>query len=226
MDRKALVIGATGLIGRNLVFELLKSNHYSSVTVFARRDIVIKHEKLHQILLDFDEIENHKSDMFVDDVFCCLGSTKAKTPDPISYRKIDYDYPLLVAKIAKEQGAKQYVLVSSMGANKESSIFYSRLKGEIEDAIAKLNYASYSIVRPSLLLGTRNESRPLETISQYLMRVLNPLFIGPLKLYKAIDGYVVAKAILVLAKKNAAGRYTYLNNQLFNLVKEQASTEA
>ncbi len=226
MERKALVIGATGLIGRNLVFELLKSAQYSKVTVFARRDLVIKHEKLNQILLDFDHISEYKNEMIADDIFCCLGSTKSKTPDPISYRKIDYDYPLLVAKIAKDQGASQYVLVSSMGANKESSIFYSRLKGEIEDAIGGLNYASYSIVRPSLLLGARNESRPLETISQYLMRALNPLFVGPLRLYKAIEGNVVAKALVVLAKKNLPGRYTYLNNQLFNLVKELPSAEA
>lgn len=219
MAKKALVIGATGLIGRNLVFELLKSPNYSLVTVLARRDLVIKHDKLNQILLDFDDLDQHGSAMEADDVFCCLGSTKAKTPDLDLYRKIDFEYPLLVARMAKERGATQYLLVSALGADMQSRIFYSRMKAEIEDAIACLNYRGFHVFRPSLLLGARNESRPLETVSQYLMRVLNPLFIGPLTLYKAIKGSVVAKAMIKVAQKEESGHHIYLNNQIFDLAK-------
>ena len=220
MTKKALVIGATGLIGRNLVFELLKSSEYSMVTVFARRDMVIKHDKLNQILLDFDDLSDHGNDMLVDDVFCCLGSTKAKTPDLELYRMIDFEYPLLVARMAQERGAKQFFLVSSLGASKDSSVFYSKLKGEVEDAIASLNYKSFHVFRPSLLLGWRKESRPLETVSQFLMRVLNPLFIGPLRLYKAIKGASVAKAMLVIANKGESGHHVYLNNKIAELAED------
>jgi uncharacterized protein YbjT (DUF2867 family) len=216
-NRKALVIGATGLIGRSLVFELLKSDAYSEVIVLTRRDLVIKHSKLNQQLIDFDLLPNYSSYIQVDDVFCCMGSTQAKTPDLTLYRKIDFTYPLQVAKMTKELGAKQFLLVSSMGANINSSIFYSRLKGEIEKAILDLNFPIYKIFRPSLLLGSRNESRPLETISQYLMRVLNVFFIGPLKKYKAIPGSTVAKAMLKTSLLNEPGTFTYQNDMIFNL---------
>jgi uncharacterized protein YbjT (DUF2867 family) len=154
--------------------------------------------------------------MKVDVVFCCLGSTKAKTPDPTIYKKIDYEYPLQVAQITKNNGASQFLLISSMGANTDSSIFYSRLKGEVEKAIEKVNFASYIILRPSLLLGSRNESRPIETISQYIMRMLNPLFVGPLKAYKAVYGLDVAKAMLNLANSGNQGRKLVLNNEILD----------
>ena len=218
--KTALVIGATGLIGRNLVFELLKSPHFSKVIVLTRRDIVIKHDKLHQILVDFEELENYQNDMVADVIFCCLGSTKAKTPDPILYTQIDYDYPLTVAKIAKKNGASQYLLVSSLGANTNSSVFYTRLKGEIEVAISTIGFDSYSIFRPSLLLGSRNESRPLETITQYLMRVLNPLFIGPLRLYKAVKGVEVAKAMIKVAIAAKPGKQIILNDSILDLANQ------
>lgn len=196
MGRTALVIGASGLIGRNLVFELLKNKEYTKVTVLVRRDMVIKHDKLNQIMLDFDQLGNYATDLAVADVFCCMGSTKAKTPDIESYREVDFEIPLRTAKLAKAQGAKRFILISSLGASLDSSIFYSRLKAELEEAIKALNFDHFFVLRPSLLLGSRMESRPLETVSQYLMRVLNPIFIGPLKQYRAIQGTVVAKAMM------------------------------
>lgn len=217
MTRKALVIGATGLIGRNLVFELLKSPQYSQVTVLTRRDLVIKHDKLNQIILDFDDLMQYRNHISGDDIFCCLGSTRAKTPDESIYRKIDFEYPLTVARIAKENGASRYYLVSSLGASTESRFFYSRIKAETEDAIASLNYTAFLVFRPSLLLGARTESRPVETVSQYLMRALNPLMLGPLKLYKAIRGSVVAKAMYMAACKQLTGHQLILNHQIFDL---------
>jgi uncharacterized protein YbjT (DUF2867 family) len=215
--RKALVIGATGLIGRSLVFELLKSEAYEEVIVLTRKDLVIKHSKLSQFILDFDCLTDYASQMKVNDVFCCMGSTKARTPDENVYRKIDFEYPLQVARMAKEQGAQQFLLISSMGANTQSTVFYTRLKGEIEAAISSLNYPTYKIFRPSLLLGDRIESRPLETILQYFMRAFSILFIGPAKKYKAIPGNVVAKAMLKAAINSETGKYTYLNDKIFDL---------
>jgi uncharacterized protein YbjT (DUF2867 family) len=220
MKKTALVIGATGLIGRNLVFDLLKNDNYDSVVVFTRRDLVIKHSKLNQIICDFDNLEKHFTTQIIDDVFCCLGSTKSKTPDQKEYRKIDYDYPLEIGKLALKNGAKNYFLVSSMGANKNSQIFYSKLKGEIELAISELKFEGFKIFRPSLLLGYRTELRPLEMFSQMLMRGLNPLFIGPLKKYKAIQGSVVAKAMNNLANKNRVGNEIISNEMIFDLAEE------
>ena len=217
MGRSALVIGASGLIGRNLVFELLKNKEYTKVTVLVRRDMVIKHDKLNQIMLDFDQLENYAGDLQVADVFCCMGSTKAKTPDIESYREVDFEIPLRAAKLAKAQGAKRFILISSLGASLDSSIFYSRLKAELEEAIKAINFEHFFVLRPSLLLGSRKESRPLETVSQYLMRVLNPIFIGPLKQYRAIQGIVAAKA-MVNAALNLDDTFKILPNEvLFKL---------
>jgi len=217
MGKTALVIGATGLIGRNLVFELLKNVSYSKVIVLVRKDMVIKHEKFNQIMVDFNLLENYQDKIVADHVFCCMGSTSSKTPDKENYRRIDYEIPLKVAQIAYKNGAQSYILVSSMGANVHSSIFYSRLKAELEVAIEKVGFNATIVFRPSLLLGNRTELRPLETITQYLMRVLNPLFIGPLKLYKAIKGETVAKALMNAALSDKKGFNLILNNEIFEL---------
>ncbi len=221
MSKNALVIGASGLIGRNLVFELLKSPSYKKVVVLSRKDLVIKHDKFDQHLIDFEFLDNYQHLMGVDDVFCCLGSTKAKTPDLNFYRKIDFDYPLQVAKLALGKGAKQFLLISAMGANKQSNLFYNKTKGEVEEAIAQLNYPSFQVFRPALLLGSRNEFRPVETVSQYLFRVLNPFFIGSLRAYKAVHGNVVAKAMLMVANKNFRGKNIWLNNQILDIVEKE-----
>lgn len=216
MSKTALIIGASGLIGRNLVFELLKNPVYTKVTVLVRRDMVIKHDKFNQIMLDFNHLEDYKASIVADHIFCCMGSTSAKTPDKENYRRIDFDIPLQTAKIAFNNGAERFLLVSSMGASLDSKIFYSRLKAELEHAITKIGFNTTFILRPSLLLGNRLESRPLESISQSLMRVLNPIFIGPLKLYKAIKGEVVAKALMHAALSNKTGNQMLLNNQIFD----------
>ncbi len=216
MQKTALVIGATGLIGRNLVFELLKSPHYSQVTVLVRRDMVIKHEKFKQIMLDFNQLDNFSDQINANHIFCCMGSTSAKTPNQDNYRRIDFEIPLKTAQIAFKNGAESFLLVSSMGASTNSKIFYSRLKGELEYAIQQIGFDNTFILRPSLLLGNRSESRPLETISQYLMRVLNPAFVGPLKLYKAIKGETVAKALINAALSDKKGYHLVLNDQIFD----------
>jgi uncharacterized protein YbjT (DUF2867 family) len=217
MGKIALVIGATGLIGRNLVFELLKNPNYTQVIVLVRRDMVIKHEKFTQIMLDFSQLNNYEDKMVAYHVFCCMGSTSAKTPDKENYRRIDFDIPLQIAEITFRNGAQSFLLVSSMGANLQSSIFYSRLKAELEVAIEKIGFKTVFVLRPSLLLGNRLESRPLETITQYLMRVMNPIFIGPLKLYKAIKGETVAKALMHAALSEKIGNNLVLNNEIFEL---------
>jgi uncharacterized protein YbjT (DUF2867 family) len=219
MTKTALVVGASGLVGRALVFELLKSKDYLKVIVLVRTDLVLKHPKLEQHIIDFDNLQNYSNIINADDVFCCLGTTYSQTPDKALYRKIDLVYPLTVAKIALQNQASHFIMVSAMGADKNSKIFYNRLKGEAEEAILQLNYPSISIVRPALLLGSRKKIRPVEQLAQYIFMVINPLMIGPLKMGKAIKAEIVARAMLKLAKQSKKGKQIYMNNELFDLAK-------
>lgn len=217
MIRTALVVGASGLVGRALVFELLKCKNYLKVIVLVRNDLVLKHPKLEQHIIDFDNLADYSHVINADDVFCCLGTTNAQTPDKTLYRKIDLVYPLAVAQLALQNKASHFIMVSAMGADKQSTIFYNKLKGEAEEAVMQLNYPSISIVRPALLLGSRKKMRPAEQIAQYLFKVINPLMIGPLKVGKAIKAEIVAKAMLKLAKQAKPGKQIYKNNELFDL---------
>jgi uncharacterized protein YbjT (DUF2867 family) len=219
MTKTALVVGASGLVGRALVFELLKSKDYLKIIVLVRTDLVLKHPKLEQHIIDFDNLQNYSNIINADDVFCCLGTTYSQTPDKALYRKIDLVYPLTVAQIALQNQASHFIMVSAMGADKNSKIFYNRLKGEAEEAILQLNYPSISIVRPALLLGSRKKIRPVEQLAQYIFMVINPLMIGPLKMGKAIKAEIVARAMLKLAKQSKKGKQIYMNNELFDLAK-------
>lgn len=215
----ALVVGATGLIGKSVIYQLLKNDHYHKIIVLTRRDLVLKHQKLEQHIINFNDLEKHKNLLIADDIFCCLGTTNAQTPDENIYKKIDVEYPLTIAKIAFQNGARQYLLVSAMGANINSTLFYNKLKGEVEEKISLLNYPTLHLIRPALLLGSRKTLRVGEKIAQMVFTIINPLFFGPLKKYKAIPGETVAKAMVNLANKNLTGKNIWQNNQLFDQAK-------
>jgi len=215
--RTALIVGSTGLVGKQCLYQLLEDKEYLKVVALVRKEMPIKHHKLEQIIVNFDELEKYSTAMKVDDVFCCLGTTIGVAKTQENFRKVDYDYPLKVAELAFKNGANQYMLVSSMGASKTSSIFYSRVKGELEESIAKLSYSSFHVFRPSMLLGDRNEFRFGEIIGKYVMKIMGVLFIGPLAKYKAIQGIVVAKAMVRTAIKNISGNHIYLSDEIQRL---------
>lgn len=211
----ALVAGATGLIGKQLVYALLDNKEYFKVIALTRKELVLKHHKLEQVLIDFDNLNAIADKLKADDVFCCLGTTKAKTPNQADYRKIDHDYVIELAELCKQNNAKQFLFVSSMGANINSSIFYSRLKAETENDLKKIGFDGLHLIRPSLLLGSRNELRPAELITQYIMRPFNILMVGPLLKYKAIEGIHVAKAMIKIAACNKYGTHIWENDLLY-----------
>lgn len=217
MSKKAILIGATGLIGADLLKKLLANENYEKVLVIARKTIDINHPKLNQLVINLDELGEHENEIVGDDIFCCLGTTAKKTPDKMLYKKIDYQYPLDVARIGLKNGAKSYHLVSAMGANVKSSIFYNRTKGEVERDLEKLNFDSTHIYRPSLLDGSRSEQRFAEKTMNVLMRLFNPLLIGSLKKYRSIKIEKVASAMLKQANKNLKGNYIYLSDEIENL---------
>lgn len=214
---EAIITGATGLIGSNLLDRLLDHPEFTRVTAIVRSEIAKQHPKFQQLVVDFDHLENHQEHIKADVVFCALGTTKSKTPDEKQYRKVDYQYPLDIAFIAQQNGASQYHLVSAMGANVKSSIFYSRLKGEVERDLKTIPFKAVHIYRPSLLDGDRKENRTAEGFMIGLMRILNPVLIGPLKKYRSIKIEHVASAMLKQSLKQGAGIFTYNSDEIEKL---------
>lgn len=208
-SKVALVVGATGLVGSILTHRLVDSSHYERVKVLVRRPLGWQHPRLQEVQYDFD----HPNGLLVqaDDVFCCLGTTMKKAGSKDAFRKVDYQYPLDVARLARSNGAHQFFLVSSMGSDVNSRFFYNRVKGETERDIFAVGFPTFVVVRPSLLLGDRKEFRLGEKIGEGLMRLVNPLV--PAK-YKAIRAEQVANAMLTLAQKNMAGIHVIENDQL------------
>lgn len=217
MSKKAIIAGASGLIGSNLLNILLQQAFYDEVLVLVRKELPIIHYKLVQLVVDFNKLENHSQAINGHTLFCCLGSTKKKTPDLKEYRKIDHDYPVALAQLTKQNGVEQYHLVSSIGADSNSSNFYNRMKGETGDDIQKIGLKCLHIYEPSILIGNRKESRPLERIVTGLMKVIDPLLIGSLKKYRSIPAQTVAMAMYNESLKNEAGVFIHPSDKIKQL---------
>ena len=220
-NRSALVAGASGLVGSQLLDVLLKGSFYDEVYVLSRRPLKIRHPKMKELIIDFDELPQMTDFPQVQDVYCCLGTTMKKAGSKEAFRKVDYRYPLELAENAAEKGAAQYLLVSAMGADKNSFIFYNRVKGEVEEAISKLSsYKQIAIFRPSLLLGERQEARRGEGTAKLLMRLFKPLLIGPLRKYRGIHARTVANGMYHVARQDLRGVQIYDSGEIKPLAAE------
>lgn len=193
--RTALVAGATGLVGQQLIQILLASPEYSQVKAVVRRSLQTADPKLSVIRTDFASLEGLRPHMEVDDVFCCLGTTMKTAKTKEAFRHVDFELPLGLAKLAQEQGVQKYLLVSAMGANAKSNIFYSRVKGELEAELTRLKLKHLLIFRPSLLLGQREEHRSGEKLATFVMRGLSFALMGGLRKYRGIEAKQVAYAM-------------------------------
>lgn len=200
MQQTSLLAGGTGLIGAQLLDLLVVETSVVSVYALTRREPESKAQtpstKIQWIQTAFDRPDPFSSCPPVDAVFCCLGTTIKDAGSRDAFRKVDFTYPLRLAEWSAGQQVKSFHLVSAMGADADSRIFYNQVKGELEQAIALLSLPSVYIYRPSLLLGKRRAHRPGERIAQRVFPLLDPLLLGPLKPYRAIDSGVVAKAML------------------------------
>ena len=194
--KKAILYGASGLVGSYILDNLLNNANYQQVIIVVRKDLNIQHPKLKTLIGDFNTLPEVVKDIQVDEVFIALGTTQKKTPDKKLYYQIDHDYPILATKLAKENGAKAVFLVSALGANAKSSIFYSKLKGETEQDITSLNLDHTYIFRPSMILGNRKENRPAEKVFIGIFKFINPIFVGGLSKYKGIEATDIAKAMV------------------------------
>ncbi|SFF04714.1 Uncharacterized conserved protein YbjT, contains NAD(P)-binding and DUF2867 domains [Paenibacillus algorifonticola] len=221
MNRRAVVAGATGLIGKELVQLLLNDPAYTSITSLVRRRTDIVHPKLMEQVIDFDQLQQVDVQLDGADVFCTLGTTIKKAGSQEAFRKVDYQYPLSLGQLASRQGAKQLLLVSAIGANPSSRAFYTRVKGEVEEALRSLELPALHIFRPSLLLGKREEFRFGERIAASLSGLLSPLFSGALRKYAPVQASSVAKAMIFAAKSNQAGNHIHENEQLVKLEQEK-----
>lgn len=201
MPRSAIVVGATGLVGSKLLEALLADPDYFQVHILVRRPLALTNAKLHEHRVDFTRLS--KFDWPVaDDVYCCLGTTIRTAGSQAAFREVDYVYPLVVARGALDHGAQQFLFVSAMGADARSSVFYNRVKGELETAAAALRFRAVIAFRPSLLAGERAESRVGERVALALLQPAR--WLVPRK-YRPVADRQVARAMVAYAKRGLAG---------------------
>ncbi len=214
MNKKAILLGASGLTGNHLLQQLLNSDQYDQVLVVVRQPLKHQHPKLKQLVVDFNQLQKYAPEIQGDVVFCCLGTTKKKTPDKAQYKKIDYQYPIDVAWMAYNNGATAYHFVSSMGADPNSSIFYSKIKGEAESTLKTIPFKALHLYRPALLEGNRTEERTGEELMIKIMHLLNPLLVGPLKKYRSIKIETVATAMYHKSIEELHGIFVYPSDEI------------
>ncbi|MEO9571920.1 MAG: NAD(P)H-binding protein [Polaribacter sp.] len=199
MKKTAIILGATGLTGSIILEKLLSDSRYKTIKLFSRKRIKGLPGKVVQFTGNLLELEKFKSDFKADEIFCCIGTTTKKTPDKTLYKKIDLGIPVAAAKLAKENGITTFLVVSTLGANANSRIFYNKIKGEMEKNVLTTKIEKTHIIQPSLIGGNRKEQRILEKIGLFVFKLLQPLFFGKLKKYKITEAKDIAQAMLNLA---------------------------
>lgn len=207
--RTALVAGASGLVGSQVLRLLLEDPTYSRVTVLARRELPLSHKKLEQRIASFDRLAQIADFPRVHDVFCCLGTTMKQAGSPDAFRKVDFTYVVELARVAVRHRASQFLVVTAVGADPQSRILYSRVKGETEEALRRLQFESIQIFRPSLVVGARAQGRPAERVAWLLGLLVAWAFVGPLSKYRPIKAETIARAMVRLAREAPRGTHVY-----------------
>jgi len=218
MKLTANVIGATGLVGKQLVRLLLENENFEKVRIFVRRDSGIQHSRLEQQIVDFKNEKTWEKQLTGDVLFSALGTTLKQAGSKEKEYEVDFTFNLNFARKAKENGIENYVLVSSIGANAKSRIFYTRMKGELDEEVAKLGFKNLAILRPSSLTGNRKEKRPAEIISIPVLRFLTRFM---LKKYRPIKAEMVARAMINAALKDNLEKTIWEAGEVFTLAGEK-----
>jgi uncharacterized protein YbjT (DUF2867 family) len=196
----AILAGATGLVGGECLRRLLASPRYERVVVVTRRKLadVPADRKLRQVVTEFENLGEVRDRLRGDHVFCALGTTIRKAGSQERFRAVDYEYPLRLAQLTRKNGARHFSIVSALGASRTSPFFYSRVKGEMEEGLQQLGWPSLAIVRPSVIAGDRAESRPLERLSELLLRYAPAT-------WRPVPAGDIAAAMIVMALRERPG---------------------
>ncbi|WP_420582521.1 NAD-dependent epimerase/dehydratase family protein [Reichenbachiella sp.] len=208
--KTALIVGATGLVGRELLNVLLENDHYSKILIVGRSSPGVKDNRIEELLINFDDLANYKDQISANDYYCCIGTTMEMAKSKEAFYRVDFTYTLELAKMSKEDSAcDQFHVVSSYGANAQSGLFYNAVKGQVEDALKELNLRALHIFQPSLLLGYRNNFRLWEELAKIASGVLSFFIIGSRLKFWAIEGSEVAKAMFYVALSGEFGTHVH-----------------
>jgi len=216
--KTAIIFGSSGLIGNELFKTILLGNTYDKIKIFVRTIPEVNNPKVEIIKTDFRNLEKYRDKINGDDCYFCIGTTKKDTPDKSEYTRIEYDIPVRVATIAKENSVNSFFYVSSIGANSKASSNYLKNKGQVEEKIKNLNFNKLAIIRPSLLVGNRKSFRLGEVIFTPVMNTLTLFTFGSLKKYKPIKIENVVKAMLYIST-STSNKIVYESNELETLAK-------
>ena len=222
MEKTAIILGATGLTGGILLQELIEDTRYTTIKLFSRKNIEGLPLKVQQFVGNILELENFKKDFTADEVFCCIGTTAKKTPNKETYKNIDFGIPVTAARLSKENNIPTFIVVSSIGANAKSSVFYSRTKGEMEQEVLRQNIMNTYILQPSIIGGNRNESRIGEKIGLAVFKLIQPFFFGKLKKYKITEAEHIAQAMINLA--NSTSKEQIITSEQIALLAKKIKT--
>lgn len=202
MPKTAILLGGSGAVGSELLQLLLADSRYEKIKLFARSSVKNNNTKIEEHLINLFELSSYADVFKGDEVYCCIGTTKAKTPDKKTYRDIDFGIPVAAAKLAADNHIGTYIVVSAIGADADSSIFYNRTKGEMQDAVLSEHITKVHLLQPSLILAERKDNRFAEKVAEGFMWLLNPLLFGGAAKYRSIKAATIAKAMLWLANNN------------------------
>ena len=219
MKKTAIILGASGLTGSIILQMLIEDDRYKTIKLFSRSKIEGLPNKVTQFIGDLLNLEHLKCYFNADEVYCCIGTTAKKTPNESLYKKIDYGIPVAAAKLSKENNILTFLVISAIGANVKSAVFYNRTKGEMEQAVLQQDLKHTYILRPSLIDGERKEHRFLEKMALSIFKILQPLFIGKLKNYSMIKAKTIAKAMINLANKKYSSEPIIYSNDIKKLSK-------
>ena len=211
---KALIIGATGATGKDLVTQLLADDTYSEVHCFVRKPLTLTHPKLHTHVVDFETPEAWADLLRGDVAFSCLGTTLAVAGSKEAQWRVDYDYQYNFAKLCRDNGVPTFVLVSAAGAKAQSKLFYNRMKGQLEDAIKALGFSCLLIFQPSVLIRS-NSDRGGENFTVKVIAFLNKL--GLFKRYRPMPTEILAEKMLSAVHKSPKGTFTFILDEIFEI---------